>query len=102
MRARIYRRPQTAMQSGHSGLETWGLEFASSQREVNDPLMGWWGRGSTRDQVRLKFDTKEEAIAYADKNAIAYDLEIPPATAKRTPKVYADNFRFGRAENWTH
>lgn len=102
MRARIYRRPKTSMQSGLAGTENWVLEFASSRPEVNDPLMGWWGRGDTRDQVRLRFDTQEAAVAYADKNAIAYDLELPPPTAKPKPKVYADNFRFGRSQNWTH
>jgi hypothetical protein len=102
MRARIFRQPKTAMQSGRAGTETWTLEFVSTRPEVNDPLMGWWGRGDTRDQVRLRFDTQAEAVAYAEKNGFAYDLEIPPAEAKRKPKVYADNFRFGRTENWTH
>ena len=102
MRARIFRQPKTAMQSGRAGTENWTLEFASSLPEVNDPLMGWWGRGDTRDQVRLRFDTQAEAVAYAEKNGISYDLEIPPVEAKRKPKVYADNFRYGRTENWTH
>ncbi len=76
--------------------------FAFNRREVNDPLMGWWGRGDTRDQVSLRFATREEAIAYAEKNGHPYDVEIPPAPAKPKAKVYADNFRFGRSENWTH
>ncbi len=102
MRVRIFQRPKTAMQSGYAGTETWMLEFAFNRPEVNDPLMGWWGRGDTRDQVRLRFKTREEAIAYAEKNGYDYDVEIPPASAKQKPKVYADNFRYGRSENWTH
>jgi hypothetical protein len=102
MRARIFQRPKTAMQSGTAGTETWMLEFNATLPEVNDPLMGWWGRGDTRGQVKLKFETREQAIAYAEANAIAYDVEIPPAIVKQKPKVYADNFRFGRTENWTH
>lgn len=102
MRVRIFQRPKTAMQSGLSGAGLWVLEFAFNRPEVNDPLMGWWGRGDTHDQVKLSFATREEAVAYADKNGYGYDIEIPPASAARKAKVYADNFRFGRSENWTH
>ncbi len=102
MRARIFQRPKTATQSGTAGAGNWVLDYASSQRERNDPLMGWWGSTSTQNQVSLRFDTKAEAIAYADSNGIAYDLELPPATKPIKPKAYADNFRWGRAENWTH
>jgi hypothetical protein len=100
MRARIYRVPKTAMQSGTAGTEHWALQWEPS-REINDPLMGWWGSGDTRGQVRLRFDTREEAIAFAERNAIPYDVELPPVQ-RRKPKAYADNFRFCRVENWTH
>ena len=102
MRARIFQRPKTAMQSGVAGTENWVLEYAPTLPELNDPLMGWWGRGDTRGQVKLRFDSRDQAVAYAESNGIAYDLEIPPAPMKQKPKVYADNFRFGRSENWTH
>ena len=46
--------------------------------------------------------TKEEAVAFAEKHDVSYDLEIPPRPRASKPKVYADNFRFGRTENWTH
>ncbi len=102
MRVRIFRRPKTAMQSGVAGTENWVLEFPPTQREVNDPLMGWWGRGDTRGQVMLRFDTQEQAVAYAEANDLPYEVEIPPAPMKHKPKVYADNFKFSRSENWTH
>lgn len=101
MRARIFRNPKTAMQSGTAGTDNWVLAWEPSDRERNDPLMGWWGSGDMQGQVRLRFDTKEEAIAYAEKHGIAYDIELPPPRRSR-PKVYADNFRWGRSENWTH
>ena len=44
----------------------------------------------------------EQAVAYAQANDIPYEVAIPPAAAKHKPKVYADNFRYGRSENWTH
>ena len=102
MRVRIFQRPKTAMQSGLAGTQNWVLEFAFNRPEVNDKLMGWWGQGDTRDQVRLRFSTREDAIAYAEKHGYGYDVEIPPAIAKIKPKVYADNFKYGRSENWTH
>ena len=52
-------------------------------------------------QVRLIFPTREEAVAYAEKSGIAYDLELPLSRHVK-PKAYADNFRYGRIENWTH
>jgi hypothetical protein len=101
MRARIYQPPKTAMQSGWAATHQWVLEFEPSSPLRPDPLMGWIGSGSTQQQVRLHFDTREEAVAYADKHAIVYDLELPQARRVK-PKAYADNFRYGRIENWTH
>jgi len=101
MRARIYQRPKTAMQSGRAQTDEWILEWEPSNRQRNDFLMGWWGGGDTRQQLHLIFDTRDEAVAYAQREGIEYDLELPPPRRTR-PKAYADNFRFGRAENWTH
>jgi len=77
------------------------LEFAVAERQQTDPLMGWVGSGDTQNQVRLRFDTREQAIAYAEANGLAYDIEEPKPDRIK-PKSYADNFRFGRTENWTH
>jgi hypothetical protein len=64
--------------------------------------MGWIGGGSTLSQLRLTFATRDEAVAFAEKNGLSYDIELSPPTHDRKPKVYADNFRYGRLENWTH
>lgn len=102
MRARIFQRPKTATQSGTATSGGWVLDYAANQRERNDPLMGWWGGTSTQGQVRLGFDSQAAAVAYAEGNGIAYELEVPPAAKVMKPKVYADNFRYGRTDNWTH
>jgi ETC complex I subunit conserved region len=99
-RARIYQQPKTAMQSGRAGTSEWVLDFEPARQNA-DPLMGWIGGGDTQDQVRLRFDTRQDAVAYADKNALSYTVELPHAR-KFVPKSYSDNFRFGRNENWTH
>ncbi|HUZ64493.1 MAG TPA: ETC complex I subunit [Acetobacteraceae bacterium] len=101
MRARIYQPPKNAMQSGMANTHEWVLEFEPSEPGLPDPLMGWIGSADTQAQVRLNFATRAEAIAYADRNNIRYDVEIPQHR-KFKPKVYADNFRYGRSENWTH
>jgi hypothetical protein len=98
---RIFRPPRTAMQSGWAGTREWVLVYEPEEPQRPDPLMGWIGGGSTDRQVHLRFETREEAIAFAEKHGLAYEVETPPEQKFR-PKVYADNFRYGRLEAWTH
>jgi hypothetical protein len=100
-RARIYRQPKAAMQSGMAGTDTWVLEFVPAGPRRADPLMGWSGGADTESQVHLRFDSREEAVAFAEKRGLSYDVELP-RTRRIRPKAYADNFRFGRTDNWTH
>jgi hypothetical protein len=101
MSARIYQPPKTAMQSGYAKSEGWVLDYQPSEPRRADPLMGWIGSADTQAQVSLRFPTREEAVAYAERHNIAYQLELPQLRRVR-PKVYADNFRYGRTDNWTH
>ncbi len=101
MTARIYQPPKSAMQSGRAGTHHWVLEFEPSEPRRADPLMGWIGSADTQRQVRLSFATREEAVAYAQRQGLAFEVELPQARHVR-PKAYADNFRFGRTEMWTH
>ena len=101
--ARIYRQPKSAMQSGRAGTETWLLEFIARDAKRIDPLTGWPGSGETQSQVRLRFPTREAAIAHAEANGYTYEVEVPPVVrADIKPKAYADNFKFGRTDNWSH
>lgn len=101
MRARIFQAPKTAMQSGRGKTHEWTVEFASTHARKADPLMGWMGGGDTQTQVKLAFDTREEAVAYAERSGLQYDIEL--AQVRRVkPKAYADNFKYDRIENWTH
>jgi hypothetical protein len=54
-----------------------------------------------KSQLRLSFATKEEAIAYAERNSIAYRIEEPKPALRRT-MAYADNFKPNRTQQWTH
>lgn len=101
MRARIYRPARSAMQSGKARTKQWTLEYEpESPREV-DPLMGWTSSSDMRQQVQLEFDSADEAVAYATRNGIAFDVFEPHRPAQRA-KSYADNFRFDRKVPWSH
>ena len=99
-RARIYQNPKSSMQSG-AGSREWVLDYAPAEKRRADPLMGWIGSADTQAQVSLTFASREEAIAYADRERIPFDAELPHARRFK-PKSYSDNFKFGRSENWTH
>jgi hypothetical protein len=101
MVARIYRPAKTAMQSGKAGTQRWVLEYEPSTPRQVEPLMGWTSSGDMKQQIRLTFDTKEEAVTYAERNGIAYRV-FEAKSARRRPKAYADNFRWGRSGLWTH
>ena len=101
MAARIFKPAKTAMQSGEARAKDWVLEFEPSSPRDVEPLMGWTSSSDTQTQVRLEFDTREEAIAYATREGIPFTLS-EPKPRKPIRKSYADNFRFGRIGNWTH
>jgi hypothetical protein len=101
MLARIFRPSKTAMQSGKAKSADWVLEFEPKDARRQDPLMGWTQTADTEGQVRLSFETKDEAVRYADQHGIAFQL-IDPKPTKRIIKAYADNFAFGRKVPWTH
>ena len=101
MLARIYRPTRNAMQSGQANAKDWILEFEPEEARRADPLMGWTGSGDTKGQVRLTFESRDEAVAYAERYRIAYQV-FEPKEAKRAVRAYADNFKYTRKGQWTH
>src|SRR5579883_1811880 len=101
MTARIYKPARTAMQSGNAKTKEWVLDYELEQPRLVEPLMGWTSSGDTKQQVRLRFETKEEAIAYCERNSIAYQV-FEAGPVKRARISYADNFSYGRRNPWTH
>ena len=93
--ARIYRPAKNAMQSGRRGTRKWVLEYEPASRRDPDPLMGWSSAADTLNEVRLRFDTLEQAVAFAKKHGLDYAL-IEPHTPTPKAKSYADNFRYDR------
>ncbi len=101
MLARIYKPARNAMQSGAANTREWLLEYEPASARTPDPLMGWTSSSDMDGQIRLAFDTKEEAIAYAQKHGVPFQL-FEPKVPKRIIKAYADNFVVERKEPWTH
>ena len=99
--ARIYKPARTAMQSGAAKTKQWVLDYEPAEPREVEPLMGWTSSGDMRQQLRLRFDTKDEAIAYCERHGIPFQLSEPKERT-RHGIAYADNFAYGRRSPWTH
>ena len=92
MKAKIYKPSKTAMQSGRSKYNKWVLKFLDQKNQLKDTMMGWNGGSSTVSQIELRFSSKEEAVSYAKKNSIDYEI-LETSERKVINKSYADNFK---------
>lgn len=103
MRARLFSPAKTAMSSGTAKAQGWTMEFEPKDRREIDPLMGWTSSGDTQSQVKLRFDTKAEAQAYAREHGIELVVTEP---TRRKPVIraggYGENFATNRRRAWTH
>src|SRR6516162_1468588 len=93
-RARIFKPAKTAMQSG-TRVPRWVLAYEPVTRRQPEALMGWTSAEDTLNEVRLHFETMEDAVAFANKNGLDFTI-IPPQDSTEKPKSYADNFRYDR------
>ncbi len=101
MTARIYKPAKTAMQSGHAKTKDWVIDFEPEEPRQVEPLMGWTSSGDMRQQLRLRFPSKEEAVAYCERHGIAYQVSDDKPASRRIMS-YSDNFAFNRRSPWTH
>ena len=95
MTVRIYQPSRATTQSGLGRTRSWVLEYEPATARGPEPLMGWISSGDTLNQLRLRFPTREEAVAYADRNGIPYSLQ-DAAVRQIRPKSYTDRFRATR------
>ena len=101
MSIKIYKPSKSSMQSGHRNTKKWLAEYISDSEQVKDTLMGWNSSLDTKSQIKVFFNTKEQAIEWAKKNNYQYFLE-DSKKIKIKPKNYASNFHINRKESWTH
>ncbi|HEU5047803.1 MAG TPA: ETC complex I subunit [Rickettsiales bacterium] len=96
MKARIYQPSRNAMQSGEARTHKWRLDFLPDAPLFVEPLMGWTGMTDTVQEVKLFFPTKEEAIAYAQKNNIEFEVVEKKNEKTIKPKSYSANFAYNK------
>ena len=89
-KAKIYKPTKTSMQSGIGKTKKWILEYIDESTSIN-PLMGWESSSNTLSELKLFFDTKDQAIEYANKNKIEFVL-IKNNQRSFVKKSYTDNF----------
>jgi hypothetical protein len=103
MRGRISKMPRNNTQIGSATTSDWVLDFEPGTERHIDPLMGWTGSSDTQTQVRMTFESKEAALAYALKQGI--EVVVVPAHERKMnirPGGYGENFSTSRREPWTH
>ncbi|MGQ3675148.1 ETC complex I subunit [Xanthobacter sp. TB0139] len=100
MVARIYKPARNAMQSG-TAKTSWVLEYEPEKARQVEPLMGYTSSTDMNSQIRIAFETKEEAVAYAEREKIPYQVFESHEPARRRI-AYSDNFSFNRMGQWTH
>jgi hypothetical protein len=101
MTARIFKPAKNAMQSGTAKTREWQLDYEPEQPRAIEPLMGWTSSGDMKQQLTLRFDSKEEAVAYCEREGTPGQVNEPNEPFRRQA-AYADNFAFRRGEPWTH
>ena len=97
-KARIYKPARGAMQSAQGKASQWMLEFDRREALQPESLMGWTQSGDTMNQIRIPFDTLEEAEGFAKRNHL--DFIISESQQRRIrPRNYGDNFKYIPAED---
>ena len=89
------------MQSGKAKTQRWILDYEPEVARSVEPLMGYTSSSDMKQQLRIYFDTREEAVAYAERNGILFRVEDAPERVVRGAS-YSDNFKFDRLTPWTH
>ncbi|WP_210526300.1 ETC complex I subunit [Rubellimicrobium arenae] len=103
MRGRIIKMPRNNTQIGSNIKGDWVLDFEPASERHIDPLMGWTSTSDMQSEVRLTFDSKEAALAYALKHGI--EVVVQPEQGRKPnirPGGYGENFSASRRRPWTH
>ena len=101
MTIKIYKPSKSSMQSGLGNTKQWLAEYINEKDKIKDTLMGWNSSLDTKEQIRMFFETKDQAIAWAKNNNEQF-IVIEPKERKIKPKNYSSNFDINRKEPWTH
>eukprot|EP00835_Amoeboradix_gromovi_P006388 NODE_739_length_4684_cov_0.601091.p3 type:complete len:131 gc:universal NODE_739_length_4684_cov_0.601091:1811-1419(-) len=89
--ALIYRPTKSAMQSGSEGTSNWRIKW-DTEDTFENPLMGWNSSVDPLQAMRIKFESKDKAKSFCEKNGWNYEVQ-EPKEKKWKMKSYADNFK---------
>ncbi len=101
MTIKIYKPSKSSMQSGSGNTKHWLAEYINEKDKIKDSLMGWNSSLDTKEQIKMVFETKDQAIEWAKNNNEQF-IVIEPKERKIKPKNYSSNFDIDRKEPWTH
>lgn len=101
MVARIYQPTKNPMQSGRGKSNVWVLEYMRETPRKIEPLMGYTSSRDMKQQIKLTFESQEDAVAYAERNGVAYQV-VSQKVRKVRATSYSENFKFNRKQAWTH
>ena len=101
MTIKIYKPSKSSMQSGLGKTKQWLAEYVDEKDKIKDTLMGWNSSLDTKEQIKMFFETKDQAIVWAKNNNEQF-IVIEPKERKIKPKNYSSNFDMNRKEPWTH
>lgn len=97
---RISKPSKNVMQSGTAYTNNWKIEF-NTQERFEYWLMGWTGTADPVSNLSLNFPTKDDAIAFCEKNQLPWYVEEQPERKIRR-KSYADNFSWNKRTRTTN
>ncbi len=93
MKVRIFQPSKTSMQSGRGKLNQWVLEYEPTSARNPETLMGWTQSGDTLNQVRLNFNSSDDAVKFAQGKGWSYTVQIPQER-KIKARNYGDAFTY--------
>lgn len=89
----IAQRQLKALQSGQRLAHQWQITWKHTERWSN-PLMGWTSTADPMSNVKLSFETKEAAIAFAERNGWKFEVKAETSKTNTTPGTYLYKHNF--------
>lgn len=89
----IAQRQLKALQSGQRLAHQWQITWKHTERWSN-PLMGWTSTADPMSNVKLSFETKEAAIAFAERNGWKFEVKAATSKTNTTPGTYLYKHNF--------
>ncbi|MEA1671825.1 NADH dehydrogenase ubiquinone Fe-S protein 4 [Nitrospirillum sp. BR 11163] len=93
LRAYIRRPSPATMQNAPGRKTSWILTYEAKPTHETDPLMGWKGGGDPQMDVFLAFDKLQEAVDYAERHNLPYEISDPEERPRPLPRPQTHQMR---------